>query len=44
MIQYDKDTSYFNVKSKHNWWKNINYTEKPITERLSQTLITFLIF
>jgi hypothetical protein len=33
--------SMLNVKSKHYWWKDINYIEKPVTEMLSQTTNEF---
>jgi hypothetical protein len=29
------------IKSKHNWWKDIDYIEKLVTERLSQTINDF---
>jgi hypothetical protein len=41
MIYYDKYISCFNIKSKHYWWKNINYTEKSVTKRLSQATNDF---
>jgi hypothetical protein len=31
-------------KPKYYWWRDNNYTEKLVTERLSQTTMTFLIF
>jgi len=39
--KHDKHTTCFNIKSEHYRWKDINYTEKPITERLSQTTNNF---
>jgi hypothetical protein len=30
-----------NVKLRHYWWNDINYTEKPVTERLVQTTNVF---
>jgi len=29
------------IKSKHNWWKDIDYIEKLVTERLSKTINDF---
>jgi hypothetical protein len=32
--QYLTWQTYFNVKSEYYWWSDINYTKKPITQKI----------
>jgi hypothetical protein len=42
MIKLGIDTLHVIIsKSEHYWWKDNNYTEKLVTERLSQTTYYF---